>query len=131
MTPRQTVMMVIVALAFLTLVLQLVRVRRLSERYSLLWIVIALAMATLPWMYDVYIGIAGLTGIYEPPSFFFFFSIMGLTLIALQLSASASTARKQRKLLAQEVALLEKRISDLVLDLTLNGLFFSDYLGPA
>jgi hypothetical protein len=110
LTLLQTVSVVIIALILLTVVLVLIRNRRISERYALLWIVIALALLTVPYLHDFYVGVAGLVGIKNPESFFFFFSILGLVMLCLQFTVVVSPSYKDRKTLTQQLALLSDRV---------------------
>jgi len=113
MTPRQILFLVIVAVTMITIILELIRRRLLREKYSLLWVLIALVMLTIPFLYDYYVSLGHYMGIKNPRSFFFYSAIIGLVLLSIQFSISISTAYRNRKVLSQQIALLEKRIRDL------------------
>lgn len=113
MTPRQIVFVVFVAVGILGLILELIRRRMLREKYSLLWVMISVVMLTIPVLYPYYVKCALSVGIKSPQSFFFYCAIIGLVLLSLQFSISISTAYRNRKVLSQQMALLERRIRDL------------------
>ncbi len=113
MTSRQIVFVILIAVVILFLILELIRRRMLREKYSLLWVMIAVIMLTIPVLYPYYVKLAAYVGIKSPQSFFFYSAIIGLVLLSLQFSLSISTAYRNRKVMAQQMALLEKRIRDL------------------
>lgn len=110
MNLRQTVAVICLGLGLLSVVLYFVRARQLRERYCMLYVFISVALASVPLLYHPLQRVAGFMGILNMNSFFFFLAILGLCLICLQLSLALSTAYGQRKALAQQVALLEKRV---------------------
>jgi len=109
----QSVFVVLLGLGLLALVLQLVRRQMLRERYSMLWVFIAFALTTVPFMFSLYRIIADAVGIVDMNSFFFFMAIVGICLLCLQFSLALSTAYGHRKSLTQKVAILEERLSRL------------------
>ncbi|MFH0965812.1 MAG: DUF2304 domain-containing protein [Planctomycetota bacterium] len=110
MTTPQIIFVTFLGVLVLLLVLELVRRHLLREKYSALWILIALALVSVPWLYNFYVFLAGLVGIKSPTSFFFYSSIMLLLLLSVQFSLAASSAYYQRKRLAQEIALMDERL---------------------
>lgn len=113
MSVPQSLFVIVLGLGLLGLVLLLVRGLKLRERYSMLWVFIALAMTTVPIFYSVYRIVAGFVGIKDINSFFFFMAIVGICLLCLQFSLALSSAYDQRKALVQKVAVLEERLSRL------------------
>ena len=110
MTPPQIVFVLFVSLGLLTLVFEVIRRRMLRERYAMVWILIALGMASIPFLYRYYIDFAALVGIRDPNSFFFYGAIVSLFLLCLQFSLAVSAAHAHHKALAQQLALVEERL---------------------
>jgi hypothetical protein len=100
----------IVAIATLLLVvLDLVRRRRLQERYALLWLGSALALLALAMWGGLLDRLAETIGV-ATPSNALFLAAFGFVLILLLLfSTAVSRLADQSKVLAQRVAMLEER----------------------
>ena len=113
MTPKQIVLVTLVAAGFIILILELIRRHMMREKYSLLWFFLALAALSVPVLYDLYARLARLLGIIEVANFFFFMAIVFLFLMCLQFTLAISSAYRRAKTLIQEVALLENRLVDL------------------
>ena len=72
MTPfRVSIFAVIASLLLLFLILELIRSRRLRERYALLWLLTAVVMLVLSAWRGALGSLAGAVGIYYPPSALF------------------------------------------------------------
>ena len=94
----------------LLLVLEMVRRRRLLERYALLWLLSAtalLALAAVPGALD---RVAHAVGIISPPNALFFVALAFVLILLLHFSAAVSRLTDQSKVLAQRHALLEERL---------------------
>ena len=94
-------------------VLELIRRHMFREKYAMLWLVLAAIIASIPWMYPVYVRMGRLVGIKSEMTTFFFGGIVILLLLSLQFTLALTTAYRQRKRLAQKIALLEGRIIEL------------------
>ena len=99
--------------ALLLGVLELVRRRLLSEKYSLLWLASAVVMILLLVFYGVFMKLVGLLKIHNPPTLLFVISFFFLMAIVLQYSLAISKLSDRTRLLAQKVAILEERLADL------------------
>jgi hypothetical protein len=91
-------------------VLEMVRRRRLMERYALLWLlsaVVILALASWPAPLQ---KISKAIGIAYPPTALFVVAFAFVLFLLLQFSAAISRLSDQSKVLAQRVALLEERL---------------------
>jgi len=97
----------------LFLVFELIRRGRLKERYALLWLFSGLVMLILSLSRGLLEYIAGLVGIFYPPSLLFLIAFVFLLLITLHFSAVLSGLSEKNKRLAQEVALLQQAMEDL------------------
>lgn len=110
MSPHQTVFITVIGVLQLAFVFALIRRHMLSERYALLWICIAVVFLTIPFLYDVYAAAGRFVGIVSPTSVFLLLAILGLMLLNIQTSLAISAAYTHRKILTQQLALLENRI---------------------
>jgi hypothetical protein len=91
-------------------VLEMVRRRRLMERYALLWLVscvVLLALASWPGALS---WISKAIGIFYPPTALFIVAFGFVLLLLLHFSAAVSRLSDQTKVLAQRLALLEERV---------------------
>jgi hypothetical protein len=99
---------VIVTLLFLALVIELVRRRRLVERYALLWISAALVLVVLAVWNGALNWLADALGILSPPNALFLIGVGALFVLALHFSVAFSRLSEETKILAQEVARLDR-----------------------
>ena len=113
MTTAQILSVSVVSLIFLVFILELIRRHKLAEEYALLWIIVAVIFFSVPWLYDLHSTLARFMGIIDPTSYFFFWAIMLLMLLALQACLSLTRSRSHRIALAQNIALLERRVRQL------------------
>lgn len=110
MANRIQLVAVIAAGLLLLGVLEMVRRRRLMERYALLWLlsgVILLALAA--WRNGLQV-ISKAVGIIYPPNALFFVAFAFVLLLLLHFSSAVSRLTDQTKVLAQRAALLEERL---------------------
>jgi len=100
----------IVASAGLLLgVLELVRQRRMLERYALLWLFSALVLLALAVWNDFLETISRAIGIIYPPNALFLIAFGFVMILLLHFSMAVSRLADQSKLLAQRLAILEER----------------------
>lgn len=91
-------------------VFELVRSRRLRERYALVWMGAALVLLVLAIWQGLLATIAKAVGIYYPPNAFFVIAFAFVLLLLLHFSVSLSRLADQTRVLAQRLALLEERV---------------------
>jgi len=113
MDPRIQVVSIIAAVALLILVLELVRQRRLLERYALLWLLAAVVLLGLAIWRGLLEDIANWIGIAYPPNALFVIAFGAILLLLLHFSVATSRLAEQSKVLAQRLALLEERQREL------------------
>lgn len=99
---------VIVTVLFLVLVIELVRRRRLVERYALLWITASLVLVVLAVWNGALNWLADRLGILSPPNALFLIGVGALFVLALHFSVAFSRLSEETKILAQEVARLDR-----------------------
>jgi len=104
---RVRIVAVIVTAVLLGLVLELVRRRRLIERYALLWMVVALILLVLAIWNQLLAHVSNAVGI-EVPANALFIAGLGLAfLLLLHFSVITTRLSEETKILAQEVARLD------------------------
>ena len=91
-------------------VLELVRRRRLLERYALLWLFSALVLLTLAIWRGFLEDIARVIGVAYAPNALFFIAFGFVLVLLLHFSLAVSRLTDQTKVLAQKQAILEERI---------------------
>jgi hypothetical protein len=104
---KAQIVAVIVAGLFLGVVLELVRRRRLVERYALLWMLAAVAMVVLAVWRDGLDTLADAVGIHSPPNALFLVALGLVFILLLHFSIATSRLSEETKILAQEVARLD------------------------
>ena len=92
------------------MLLELVRRRRLLERYALLWLFSALVVLALSIWRGLLEDIANLLGVAYPPNALFLIAFGFVLALLLHFSLAVSRLSDQSKVLAQRLALLEQRI---------------------
>ncbi len=97
------------AVLLLFVVLELVRRRRLLERYALLWLLSGIVLLGLAIWRGLLEEISGAIGIVYPPNALFFVAFAFILVLLLHFSVAVSRLSDQSKVLAQRLALLEER----------------------
>ena len=111
MEPRIQVMAIVASSLLLLGILELVRQRRLLERYALLWLFSALVLLALAVWRDFLETISNAVGIIYPPNALFLIAFGFVMVLLLHFSLAVSRLADQSKVLAQRVARLEERQS--------------------
>lgn len=112
MDVRIQLVAIVGAVILLFTVLELVRRRRLLERYALLWLFSAMVLLGLAIWRGALTKVADLVGIAYPPNALFFIAFGFTLVLLLHFSAAVSRLADQSKVLAQRVALLEDRLRE-------------------
>jgi hypothetical protein len=110
MQTRIQLVTIIGAAVLLLAVLEMVRRRRLTERYALLWLLSAVVLLALAIWGGALASISHALGVVYPPNALFFIAIGCIVLLLLHFSAAVSRLSDQSELLAQRQALLEERL---------------------
>ena len=114
MTPfRVSVVAALFSLVLLVAVLELIRSRRLRERYALLWLLTAVVLLTLSVWRSGLDTIAGAVGIAYAPSALFAVALGFISVLLLHFSLVISRLADQSKVLAQRISLLQQRVDEL------------------
>jgi hypothetical protein len=110
MDNKLQIVAVLGALVLLLVVLEMVRRRRLMERYALLWMLSATVILGLAVWQDALNVLAEALGVASPPNALFFIAVAFILLLLLHFSAAMSRLTDQSKVLAQRHAILEERL---------------------
>jgi hypothetical protein len=103
---------IVASIALLAVVFELIRSRRLRERYALLWLLTGLVLLALSAWREGLNTIAGWFGVTGyPPAVLFAVAVLFILLVLLHYSTVVSKLSDQNVLLAQRVALLEARLA--------------------
>jgi hypothetical protein len=111
MADRIQLVAIIAAGVLLLVVLEMVRRRRLMERYALLWMLSAIVLIGLASWRNGLLHVSRAVGIIYPPNALFLIALGFVLLLLLHFSAAVSRLSDQTKVLAQRLALLEERVA--------------------
>jgi hypothetical protein len=109
MDVRIQIVAIVASGGLLVMILELVRQRRLLERYALLWLFSALVLLGLAIWRGLLEDIASVIGVAYPPNALFFIAFAFVLVLLLHFSLAVSRLTDQSKILAQRLALLEER----------------------
>jgi hypothetical protein len=104
----------VASIVLILVVLELIRGRRLKERYALLWLatgVVLLVLSAWRGALDTIAGWFGVSG--YPPAILFAAATLFVIVVLLHYSTVLSQLDDQNTVLAQRVALLERRLEEL------------------
>jgi hypothetical protein len=110
---RIQIVAIVAAVGLFALVFELVRQRRLMERYALLWLLSAATLLALSVWRDLLELFAGAVGVAYAPSALFIVALGFGLLLLLHFSLVISRLTDQNKVLAQRVGILQQRVDEL------------------
>jgi hypothetical protein len=94
----------------LVFIIWLLRSRRLREKYAAIWIVLSLAIVVLGAFPGLVVALAGFVGVETPANLLFATSLVVLLFVCVQLSTELSGLEEETRTLAEEHALLARRV---------------------
>lgn len=113
MTPFRVSLAAAIAAGILLLVIfELIRSRRLQERYALLWLLTGVVIFILAVWRGLLGTVSDLVGIAYPPSALFVLAAFFILLVLLHYSTVISRLSEQNTTLAQRLALLERKLEE-------------------
>jgi hypothetical protein len=114
LTPlRVSIAATVACVLLLAVVFELIRSRRLRERYALLWLLTGIVLLVLSAWRDGLNTIARTVGVRSyPPAVLFAIGSLFILLVLLHYSTVISKLSDQNTILAQRLALLEERLGD-------------------
>jgi|Tabmets5t2r1_1033131.scaffolds.fasta_scaffold02414_4 hypothetical protein len=107
---RVAVVASIAAIVFLVVIFELIRSRRLQERYALLWLITGGVILILSVWRDALRLVAEQIGIAYPPSALFVVGFLFILVVLLHYSTVISELSERNVRLAQDIALIEERL---------------------
>jgi len=110
---RVQLVSIAISVALLAIVLELVRRRKLTEEYGLLWILSSLALLALSVKREILHLLARWLGVFYPPALLLLALIAIVFVSSLVFSVIASRQRQQIERLTEELALLSAEIDDI------------------
>jgi hypothetical protein len=109
---RVSIAAAVASLLLILIVLELIRGRRLKERYALLWLATGVVLLVLSAWRGGLNSIAGWLGVATyPPAILFAVTTLFVIVVLLHYSTVLSTLADQNTVLAQRLALLEQRVN--------------------
>jgi hypothetical protein len=109
---RLQIIAIITALCFMFFIFRLIAKGKLREEYSFIWITCTVLLLLFSFWRNGLEIIAGLLGIFYAPSLIFLGAIFAIVIFLVHLSVVNSRQHKQIKQLAQEMAILKKKLED-------------------
>ena len=107
---RVAVFASIAAALFLVVIFELIRSRRLQERYALLWLITGGVILILSVWRDAPRLVSEQIGIAYPPSALFIVGFLFILVVLLHYSTVISELAEKNVRLAQDIALVEERL---------------------
>jgi hypothetical protein len=109
METRVQIVAIVASAGLFVILLELVRRRRMLERYAILWLFCSVALLGLSVWKGLLTDLAHAVGIFYAPSALFVIAFGFVLVLLLHFSVAVSRLAEQNKVLAQRVALLEER----------------------
>jgi len=103
---------IIVTGGMFAVIFELLRRKRLMERYALLWLFASAVLLALAVWKGLLTTIAHAIGIYYPPSALFVIAFGFILVMLLHFSLVISRLADQNKILAQRLGLLQQRLEE-------------------
>lgn len=113
MTDLVQLVSIVVSAVLLASIVELVRRGRLTEEYSFIWIVCAVALFALSLWRNLLDVAASALGVHYPPAVLLLVLTFFVVIVSLYFSVVVSRHRKDIERLVEEVALLEEQVRTL------------------
>ena len=113
MESRVQIVAILVMAGLFFLVFELVRRKRLMERYALLWMFLSIVLFAMAVWRDLLEQVASAIGIFYAPSALFAIALGCIFVMLLHFSLVISRLVDQSKVLAQRLSILQQRVDDL------------------
>jgi hypothetical protein len=110
MTFRISIVASVVAVVLLVVILELIRSRRLQERYAIMWLFTGAVILVLSVWRSALGELSDAIGIAYPPTALFVLASLFILIVLLHYSTVISRLSDQNRILAQRLALLESRL---------------------
>jgi hypothetical protein len=113
MGSRIQIVAILAAGGLFLVIFELVRRRRLMERYALLWLVSTFVLLALAAWRGLLEQVSSAIGIYYAPSALFVVALGFILVLLLHFSLVISRLADQNKVLAQRLSLMQQRLDEL------------------
>ncbi len=110
MQMRIQIFAIVGSLIVAAIIFELIRKRKLQEKYSLLWFTAAIILLILSVWRELLEKTAAFLGVYYAPSALFIIAAFFGMLLALHFTLVLSKLTEQNKILAQELSILQEEI---------------------
>jgi hypothetical protein len=110
MTDLVQLVSIVVSAVLLASIVELVRRGRLTEEYSLIWIVCAVALFALSLWRNLLDVAASALGVHYPPAVLLLVLTFFVVIVSLYFSVVVSRHRKDIERLVEEIALLDEQV---------------------
>ena len=94
----------------LALLFEMLRRKRLREKYVVFWVPVALSTLAVAACPSILVWVSGLVGVAVPANLLFFVASMLLLAVSLQHSSELSRLEDRTRVLAEEVGLLRLQV---------------------
>jgi hypothetical protein len=108
----QRIIAIIISGGLLLLILELVRRKRLMERYALLWLFSTLLLLVLSVWSGLLNDLASALGVSYPPSALFAVAFGVVLVLLVHFSLAVSRLSDQNKVLAQRLGILQQHVQE-------------------
>lgn len=109
---HQRIIAIVISAGLLLLILELVRRRRLMERYALLWLFSSLLLLVLSMWSGLLNTLASAFGVSYPPSALFAVAFGVVLVLLIHFSLAVSRLSDQNKVLAQRIGLMQQQLDE-------------------
>jgi hypothetical protein len=109
---HQRIIAIAISGGLLLLILELVRRKRLMERYALLWLFSTVLLLVLSVWSGLLTSLASALGISYPPSALFAVAFGVVLVLLIHFSLAVSRLSDQNKVLAQRMGILQRRVQE-------------------
>lgn len=109
---HQRIIAIVISAGLLLLILELVRRKRLMERYALLWLFSTILLLVLSVWSGLLNLLASAVGVSYPPSALFAVAFGVVLVLLVHFSLAVSRLSDQNKVLAQRIGLLQQRLDE-------------------
>lgn len=110
------IFLVIVSLSFLCVIFELMRQKKLKEKYAILWLIAGVLMFLIAIFNNILLCISKLLGTIIPSNAIFFLSIIFIILVNFHFSLVISRLSEQNKKIIQQLALMEAELKSRAVD---------------
>jgi len=110
MITSNRILAIAISSLLLLFIFELIRRKKLKEKYAILWLVSASTMLFFAVFKNILDWFTSLLGIHLPVNAVFFFGIIFVVFVNIHFSLIISSLSEQNKIIAQKLALLETEV---------------------